>query len=190
MIQYELFGVDNPMVSYWGNSGFKCKDCLYCLSKTGCALRGGVHDEDWNSCGRFYRLCTTTIKEGHSLKQRIMTKEELRKEFDELCDPDEQHHKKTGFGYYVYDDYKFDWFWAKLKEKDQEIANHIAVNNLLLDSDIEATLANRIFDLESKLKAADEVVERVESYISDTVYDRDKYDKMTVSLKYYKSLKL
>jgi len=50
-------------------------------------------------------------------------------------------------------------------------------------------VVERCNDLESKLKSADEVIERVESYISDVVYDRDKYDKMDVSLRYYKSLK-
>ena len=45
-----------------------------------------------------------------------MNKEELKKEFDELCDIDKQHPKMVEVGRYVSDSYKFDWFWSKLEE--------------------------------------------------------------------------
>jgi len=57
---------------------------------------------------------------------------------------------------------------AKLKEKDEEIATHKLANSLLLDSDKEffkkiinneADLANKVYQLKAKLKAADEVIE-------------------------------
>jgi len=63
---------------------------------------------------------------------------------------------------------------------EMQIVKHISFIN---------KCSNEIGMLEAKLKAADEVVESVDSYISDTVYDRDKFDKLYISLKYYKSIK-
>jgi len=63
---------------------------------------------------------------------------------------------------------------------EMQIVKHISFIN---------KCSNEIRMLEAKLKAADEVVESVDSYISDTVYDRDKFDKLYISLKYYKSIK-
>ncbi len=104
-----------------------------------------------------------------------MSKEELRKEFLCLIDgylPNEQRERLV-----------FDWFYSKLEEKDQEIATHKLANSLLLDSDSEADLANKIYQLEAKLKAADEVI--LQTYN----YSAKKENTLEKAVEHYKSLK-
>jgi len=99
-----------------------------------------------------------------------MTKEELRKEFDDLCDIDKQHPKKIGTGAYVFDDYKFDWFYSKLKESD----------------DAGSKLSSQGIDLEMLIKSKDEKIKGMHEQIDAAVrlYSqyRTEYGKLDIQL--------
>lgn len=73
-----------------------------------------------------------------------MTKEQLRKEFDEL---DRYSSNIT----WILNN-KFDWFYSKLEEKDKEL-NYLRGLKIVSEMSVN--------HLEAKLKAADEVIERL-----------------------------
>jgi hypothetical protein len=104
-----------------------------------------------------------------------MTKEELRKEFDEL--------DKYSSNFTKILDNKFNWFWSKLEEKDEEIEGFLKSN-----------IANKIYQLEAKLKAADEVITLFGLYGMsidgrDITVDIEISKKLKKALEHYKSLK-
>lgn len=57
----------------------------------------------------------------------------------------------------------------ELKRKDEEIANHIAVNSLLLDSSEEAKLANHIHELQNALQYKDEEIQQLREFLKHMV---------------------
>lgn len=139
---------------------------------------------------------------------RDMTKEELRKEFDELCDSDRQPRKMSGYGVYVHDDYKFDWFEEKynaLKQSHQEVVDRcieleaklISKDEKIISMYDEIDTAVRLYALErvnytklqEKLKAADEVINSLQSYIDMEDEFGFKYPVFTSLIEHYKSLK-
>jgi len=94
-----------------------------------------------------------------------MTKEELRKEFDEL---DRYSSNITQIL-----DNKFDWFYSKLEEKEKETLS-------VLEQGINHK--RKWLDLEKKLKAADEVIYQYSRYSNTISYQLNK------ALEHYKSL--
>jgi len=84
-----------------------------------------------------------------------------------------------------------------VKERDQEIANHKATVSLMLDSDSEADLVNKVHDLKNEItayevtlgnlqnqvKAADEVVRYA------NIYDNGEDVDLRDALEHYKLLK-
>jgi len=120
-----------------------------------------------------------------------MNKQEIKKEFDDLCDIDKQHPKMVEVGRYVSEGYLFDWFWSKLEEKDKEMEQLIEIHHEQAD------------ELQAKLKAADEVISNIhveiewpvlkynstETINSPRIKLMYKDESIIKALEHYKSLK-
>jgi len=107
-----------------------------------------------------------------------MNKQEIKKEFDDLCDTDKQHPKMVEVGRYVSVSYLFDWLWSKLEEKDKEMEQLIEIHHEQAD------------ELQAKLKAADEVIECWDEHSKANFrYDKLRVDNLEKALEHYKSLK-